>query len=114
MGIRGLLFFCLALAVMAMTGCGPPAVAPGNRELVGSLRTAVSAKNTEWLEANAKLVDERREKGELSDAELAEFSTIIQAARAGDWAAAQKQVIALEKAFRPTPEELERAKNRQR
>ena len=44
MYIRGVFCVCIILVAASLVGCGPPAVAPANRELVGSLRTAISAK----------------------------------------------------------------------
>jgi hypothetical protein len=102
---RHLLPSVLAIAVAA--GCGhEPQVAPSNRRLIESLRTAVSARKIEWLETNSKLVEERRQAGELSDQEYAAFSSIVARARAGDWKGAQSEAINLANAQRPTEQDL--------
>jgi hypothetical protein len=105
-------FVILFLLVSLVAGCGQPQVAPGNRRLVESLRTAISSKRTDWLDANAQLIEERHADGELSDDEYQTFSAIVELARGGDWAAAEKNVIALVKGQKPMPEDLERLKAR--
>jgi hypothetical protein len=89
----------LALAAVVVAGCGrPPQVGAQNRRLVESLKTAVMARNPEWLDENAKLVKAKHEKGELDEASYAAFESIVRQAEAGDWDAAQDEVIALSKA----------------
>jgi len=95
----------LALAV-TLTGCGPPQASPPNRQLIASLRTALSAQNPDWLEQNARILDERRAAGQTSEDEFAAFQAIIQQARAGQWREAERQVMAFQKAQRPTHEEV--------
>jgi hypothetical protein len=81
-------------------------------DLISSLRTAVSAQNTEWLEMNAALVAERHVRGELSDPAYETFQTIIEAARNGEWETAERHAIAYQKAQRPTRAEIERTDSR--
>jgi len=100
-----LLLVLLALAV-TVAGCGPPQASPPNRQLIASLRTALSAQNPEWLEKNAKILEERRAAGQTSEEEFAAFQAIIQQARAGQWKEAERQVMAFQKAQRPTDEEV--------
>jgi len=88
----------------AILGCGRPQAASENRQLIASLRTAVNTRNTEWLEKNAGIVEERREAGQMADAEYAEFQAIIADARAGNWEEAEREVIKFEKAQRPVSE----------
>jgi hypothetical protein len=96
----------LALA-LATWGCQrPPQVAVHNREIVVALATAVSARNNEWLEANARLIEQRRTEKQLSDAEYASLKAIVARARAGDWKSAEEAVYALRDAQEPTPEDL--------
>ena len=67
-------------------GCSrAPQVAPGNRKLLEALRTAISAKNPEWLESSSKLLAEKRAKEEISDVEFKTFSDIIEKAKSSDW-----------------------------
>ncbi len=85
-----------------IAGCSkPPQMPKSSWKFVGSLRTAVAAKKTDWLEENAKLIDEQRKKNELSDEQYAEFQSIIVPARDGDWETAEKEAIRLEKAQKP-------------
>jgi hypothetical protein len=93
---------CTLLAAL-LAGCGQPQVASGNRRLIESLRTAISAKKTDWLEDNARLIDERHAGGTLSDEEFAVFSAIISESRAGEWQAAEQHVIALGKGQKAAP-----------
>jgi hypothetical protein len=89
-------------------GCGKPQTAPENRGLISSLRTAVNTQNAEWLEKNAKLVEERYSADEMTDAEHEEFQAIIAKARDGKWEEAERETIVFQKAQRPTREEIER------
>jgi len=93
---------------ICITGCGPPQAAPQNQQLISSLRTALSAQNTDWLEQNVKLLEERRTAGQVSDEELEAFQAIIEKARAGQWKEAEEDAIAFQKAQRPTREQIER------
>ena len=97
----------LAGGGMVLLGCGPPRVAPTNLRLTSSLRTAISARQTEWLEQNITAIEARKSAGEMSEAEYAAFQAIIAQAKAGQWEAAEKAVIRLQKAQRPTAEQVE-------
>lgn len=98
----------LALAI----GCSPPAVAPANQELTVTLRTAISARNTEWLAKNAELIEQRHASGEMSDDEYHAFRAIVTKAEEGNWEGAERDVVRLQKAQRPTREQLERLPQR--
>ncbi|MFO7901532.1 MAG: hypothetical protein ACQESR_18525 [Planctomycetota bacterium] len=104
-------WFAVALALLALPGCGKPQAAPRNRALISSLRTAVNTQNAEWLEKNATIVEKRHAAGKMSDEEYGEFQSIIAAAREGQWEKAEQQTIAFQKAQRPTREEMERARH---
>jgi len=95
----------LALLVV---GCGPPQAAPQNRQLITSLRTAISAQNPQWLEKNAEILEERRAAGNVSDDVYEAFQAIIDEAKAGKWDDAEQGAIAFQEAQRPTREEIER------
>jgi hypothetical protein len=91
-----------ALLLLLVAGCGgQPQVGPENYRLVESLRTAVSARRTDWLDENARLVEERRAAGKLNDAQHGAFAAIIAKARAGQWEEAETDVVALAKAQQP-------------
>ena len=94
---------------LSMIGCArPQASSPDNQQLIGSLRTAISARNPEWLEENAKVLEERRAGGEVADAEYEEFQAIIAMAKEGQWEAAEREVTRFLKSQRPTQEQIER------
>ena len=95
---------------VAMVGCGRPQAAPQNQQLITTFRTAVSARKPDWLEANIKVLEERRAAGQVSDEEYETFQAIIQKAQAGQWEKAEKEAIAFQKAQRPTAEQIERVK----
>jgi hypothetical protein len=81
----------LALA-FAASGCSPPsAIDRDNRRLVDAILTAITMKNTNWLEDDTKLAEERHTAGHLTDAEYQELQSIIESARTGDWQAAEKR-----------------------
>ena len=98
-----------SLILMALcAGCGPPQVSYENLELTSSLRTALSARNSEWLDENVRSIEERRAAGKMGDAEHEAFQSIVSQAKAGDWEAAEREVVELQKAQRPTREMIER------
>lgn len=103
-------FLLILFATTVFYGCGRPQVEPENLHLIASLRTALSARNLEWLEQNADMIAERYESGKMSEAEFAEFQAILDEARAGDWEAAENDTLAFQKAQRPTDEQVARVR----
>ncbi len=98
-----------AMVGLSMIGCGrPQASSPDNQQLIGSLRTAISARNPEWLEQNVEVLEERRAAGEVADAEYEEFQAIIAMAKEGRWEAAEREVTKFLNSQRPTQEQQER------
>lgn len=104
----------LVLALVALVaGCGYPNAQPNNKRLITSLRTALSAKNDQWLQANEKLVQQRHQQGEMSDDEHAAFVEIIEQARGGDWQGAEQAALDFQRAQRPTDEQLLELRSKQ-
>jgi hypothetical protein len=102
--------FLIGLALLA-GGCGDvQQIEPENRRIMQGLMTAVSSKKVEWLDASVKLIDEQRSKGEMSDAEYAALSPIVEKAKRGDWTGAQKDAFALSEGQQPTEEDLKKIK----
>ena len=98
-----------AMFGVSMIGCArPQASSLDNQRLIGSLRTAISARNAQWLEESAKVLEERRTAGKVADAEYEEFQAIIAMAKEGQWEAAEREVIKFLKSQRPTEEQIER------
>ncbi len=92
----------LLLAAVALTGCSkPPQIPADSRQLIGSLRTAVSAKRTDWLETNAKLVEQKHSQNKLTDEQYQELETIISLGREGKWADAEHEAVRLAEVQRP-------------
>jgi hypothetical protein len=90
------------LTALLLGGCGQsPQFSAKDQRLLGALRTAVSARNTEWLEANAKQIDKAHQQGTISDEGFEALQSAMAQARAGDWKQAEKQIIELEKAQHP-------------
>ncbi|OJW27892.1 MAG: hypothetical protein BGO49_05720 [Planctomycetales bacterium 71-10] len=96
----------IAFLLLSAPGCGGTQVSGENRELIVSLATAVSTRESKWLDKNAALVEERRAAGKCSDAEYAAFKDIIAKAKAGEWDAAQEAAYALRDAQEPTADDL--------
>lgn len=94
--------FCLAF----ICGCGQATIQPDNLELTVTLRTALSTQNTDWLEQNITAIEARRSAGEMNDKEYAAFQAIIAMAKQGEWQAAERAAVRLQKAQRPTPEQV--------
>jgi hypothetical protein len=107
-------FLCLLLALavscVVWSGCGHPQVAPEHLRLTAELRTAISTQNAEWLERAETLVEQHHQAGEMSDREYKAFRSIIDKAHDGAWDVAEREVLALQKAQRPTREQAERVR----
>ena len=96
------------LALMLLVGCGQAKIQPDNLRLTASLRTALSTKNNEWLQQNVDAIEARRTVGQMNDDEYDAFQGIIAQAKAGEWEAAERAAVRLQKAQRPTAEQLDR------
>jgi hypothetical protein len=108
---RAFSFVLLAAGLLAASGCGrQPQIAQSNLRLVQSLHTAVSAGRGDWLDANEKLVEERRTAGRMTDEEYAIFHTIITDAKSGNQKQALATVSALAKGQRRSAEEIDKLK----
>lgn len=104
-----------ALLATATVGCGShPQMAPQNRRLIESLRTAVSSRRADWLEMNAQLIESRRGEGSLSDEEYRALRQIVELAQQGQWEKADDLALALHEAQRPTEADRERVRQQTR
>jgi hypothetical protein len=82
----------VAAMALALAGCsGEPSERElKNRRELEALLTAVSLKDRKELDRDARRIDDRHASGELSDAPHRTLREIVEKARAGDWAAAEK------------------------
>jgi hypothetical protein len=103
----------LALSLLPLAGCGTTQLSPPGRRLLEALQTAVSARNSQWLEAGATQVEDQHAKGELPDADFHALQAIIALARNADWETAQSRALALSEAQRPSAEDIASARRRQ-
>jgi hypothetical protein len=83
----------VAALALALAGCsGEPSERElKNRRELEALLTAVSLKDRKELDRDARRIDGRHASGELSDAPHRALREIVEKARAGDWAGAEKQ-----------------------
>jgi hypothetical protein len=79
--------------LLTVAGCGwePSPREVQNARAFEALLTAVSLRNAKQVEKDAREIDARHASGEMSDATHAELREVIDRARAGDWAAAEKR-----------------------
>lgn len=98
----------LLMVGLLFAGCGYPQAAPENRELIAALRTACSAKNTEWLQATIDKIETRKASGEMSQPEYDALISIAATARSGDWQTAEYECFRMQSHQRPTTEEIAR------
>jgi hypothetical protein len=103
----------MALSLLSLAGCGTTQLSPPGRRLLEALQTAVSARNSQWLEAGATQVEAQHAKGELPDVDFRALQAIIAPAQKADWETAQSRALALSEAQRPSAEDLARAHQRQ-
>lgn len=103
----------IALGLLLLPGCGYPAAGEDNMELISSLRTALSARNSQWLDENEAVIEKRHNAEQMRDDEYAAFKKIVERARSGDWKEAERGCLAFQRAQRPTPEQIERVRRRE-
>jgi len=105
------LLMALACGMLTIGCTRPPAVQYHNLKLISSLRTAISAQNSAWLEGVAKAVTVRRDAGEMDSEEYEHFQAIIAVARAGRWKDAEQDCFRFETAQlnrrRPPPKDTD-------
>jgi hypothetical protein len=101
------LVLCLAGFLELTTGCSYTEVQPINLRAISSLRTACSARRSDWLKDNVDLIEKRRAAGEMRDDEYETFMAIVRQAEGGDWSGASAACLAFQKAQRPTAEQIE-------
>ena len=90
----------LAITLLGECGCGEPSPrALKNRQELEALLTAVSLKQSGELERDARRIADRHDAGELSESRFQDLQTIIQKARDGQWAAAEKRAYELREAY---------------
>jgi hypothetical protein len=78
--------------LIGLAGCGEPSVREyRNRGELEAVLAAVSLRNAKELARDATRIGDRHASGELSDAFHKELSEIVELARRGDWAGAQKR-----------------------
>ena len=89
--MRSLVILLAGLLALAFCGCSRyPVVSKGEHvELIAALRTACSSKRTDRLDKAAKVIDDRRAAGEMTDAEYDAFQEIVKKAKAGQWKEAE-------------------------
>jgi hypothetical protein len=86
------------LPLAAVLGCGSqPQIGSENLELLQSLVTATSAKNAAWIAAHEQQVEALAAEGKATSAEKTAFAPIYAAAKAGDWAMADRLTRELSK-----------------
>jgi hypothetical protein len=90
-GLKTAAVIVFALAVFAGGCSGPAEVDRDNRRLVDAVLTAITMKNANWLEDDAKLAEQRNLAGQLCDDDYEELSAVIELARAGDWKTAEEE-----------------------
>ena len=86
-------FYSVLLFILATlaAGCsGPTEVDRDNRRLVDSILTAITMKNTGWLEDAEKRAEQRYSDGHLTQDEYEQLLSIIETAKAGEWPTAEK------------------------
>jgi hypothetical protein len=92
----------LLLVAFFLTGCSkPPQIPADSRQLIGSLRTAVSAQRKDWLEENAKLVEQKHAQNKLTEEQYQELASIIALGREGKWTDAEQETLRLGDAQQP-------------
>jgi hypothetical protein len=83
-----------------------------NVQLLSSLRTAVSAQNHEWLDANEAEIRQRHDAGQMDDEARDELIAIVELAREGKWEEAERRIVDLQRAQRAADSPSPTVRNR--
>lgn len=92
-GARCALAFAMIAALLGCSG-EPSERELKNRRELEALLTAISLHNAKELDRDAERIEERHRSGELSDAPYQSLKEIVEKAKSGDWAAAEKGAYA--------------------
>ncbi len=94
------LFYALQFAlVLLATGCfAPTEVDRDNRRLLDAILTAITMKNANWLEDDAKLAEQRHTARQLSEGDYKQLLLMIEQGRSGNWQAAEQMGYEFRKA----------------
>lgn len=105
----------LLLSSLALSlGCGGTQFQPANQRLTSSLRTAISSQRLEWLDQNVQLIEERKQSGEMRQAEYDALQPIIAQARRGEWREAEEALVALQRRQRPSRQQMQELEDSRR
>jgi len=115
MSVRVLVRGIVVVLTMLSVGCGQaPQISPQHRKLLAAVQTAVSAKNTDWLDAVESDLKTRHEQDQIADSEFDAIQSIVDLAKSGDWTKAQQNSFKLSEGQRPSADDLAALKDRQR
>lgn len=104
----------MAIGLAALVGCGGgPTVEPDHQRLLASLRTAISARNADWLQQNVDLIAAEHEQQKMSDEVRAAFDEVVALAREQEWAEAEERLVAWQMSQSPTEQQQARVANRE-
>ena len=97
---RARLILTFAACAAWTAGCsGYPAVSSGETvTLIAALRTACSSRSPQRLARALEVIEQRRSKGELADAEYAAFQKIVTMAKEGRWQDAEQETYRFQQA----------------
>ena len=88
----------ILLAGICVNGCQRgPQIDSQNRRLLESLKTAVMAKNPDWLKKNVEKIDALHKDGKLSEPEYEALQEMIREAQGGNWSIATEKIQQLAK-----------------
>ncbi len=89
--MRDSLLTIMCLFVLAMSGCGYPAVSREAYQLAESLDQVFSAKDPQQLDKASELVRTWQQEGKITATEKDWFDKWLQQARGGDWEGAMRE-----------------------
>jgi hypothetical protein len=90
----------IMVVLLLALGCGEPSRREvENARAFEALLTAVSLRDAKELEADARLIEARRESGELSSGNYQALADVIAKGRGGDWPEAERLAYAFRAKF---------------
>jgi type IV pilus biogenesis protein CpaD/CtpE len=94
--------FSIGLAALLLAGCAKKTPeTPETLQMIAGVRTAVSAKNPEWLRQWKAKIEQAGEANQLTEETSTALQGVVELAESGDWDSANRKIIRLQRSRAP-------------
>ena len=94
--------FLIALVAIFLVGCGEKTPEPpATLHMIAGVRTAVSAKNPDWLTQWKAKAEQAQQANQVSEGTMASLEEVFKLAESGDWDSANDKIARLQESCTP-------------